>query len=61
MLLTNPDGALSRSLYDDLNKHFSDGEILELGMIMAVLAGMAKFLFAFDLVEKEEYCPFNRD
>ena len=24
----------------------------------AVLCGMAKFLFAFDLVEKEDSCPF---
>ena len=60
MLLTNPDGELSQSLYDDLKEYYSDGELLELGMVMAVLAGMAKFLFAFDLVEKEEYCPFNR-
>lgn len=59
MLLTNPDGALSQSLYDDLRKHFTDGELLELGLIMAVLSGMAKFLFAFDLVEKEDYCVFG--
>ena len=26
---------------------------------MAVLCGMAKFLFAFDLVEKETSCPFQ--
>lgn len=59
MLLTNPDGALSQSLYDDLRKHFTDGELLELGLIMAVLSGMAKLLFAFDLVEKEDYCVFG--
>ena len=59
MLLTNPDGALSQSLYTDLRNHFNDGEILELGLIMGVLAGMAKFLFAFDLVEKEPYCPIK--
>ena len=27
-------------------------------MVMAVLTGMAKMLFTFDLVEKEESCPF---
>jgi len=59
MLLTNPDGALSQSLYDDLRKHFTDGELLELGLVMAVLSGMAKLLFAFDLVEKEDYCVFG--
>ena len=26
---------------------------------MAVLSGMAKLLFAFDLVEKEDYCVFG--
>ena len=59
MLLTNPDGALSKSLYADLQQHFTDGELLELGLTMAVLSGMAKFLFAFDLVEKEDYCVFG--
>lgn len=58
MVLTNPDGVLSRQLYEQLSEHFDDAEILELGLVMGVLAGMAKFIFAFDLVEKEEYCPF---
>ncbi len=59
MVLTNPDGRLTEPLYERLAEHFSDGELYELGMIMAVLCGMAKFLFAFDLVEKEDYCPFS--
>jgi len=57
MVLTNARGRLSEALYRRLRAHFSDAEIFELGMIMAVLCGMAKFLFAFDLVEKEDYCP----
>jgi hypothetical protein len=28
---------------------------------MAVLCGMAKMIFAYDLVEKEDYCPFAPD
>ena len=59
MLLTNPDGMLTQYLYGDLKQHFSDGELLELGLVMAVLSGMAKFLFVFDLVEKEDYCVFG--
>lgn len=59
MVLTNPDGRLTEPLYERLSDHFSDGDLYELGMIMAVLCGMAKFLFAFDLVEKEDYCPFS--
>ena len=58
MRLTNTDGVLDRSLYESLREHFSDAEILELGMTLGVLSGMAKFLFAFDLVEKEADCPF---
>ena len=58
MVLTNQKGSISSDLYSQLNAHFNDGEIYELGMIMAVLVGVAKFTFVFDLVEKEEYCPF---
>ena len=58
MVLTNEKGSISSDLYSELNAHFNDGEIYELGMIMAVLIGVAKFTFVFDLVEKEEYCPF---
>jgi hypothetical protein len=45
-------------LYKKLKLDFSDGELYELGMIMAVLIGVAKFTFVFDLVEKEDYCQF---
>ena len=58
MVLTNEKGSISSDLYSELAAHFNDGEIYELGMIMAVLVGVAKFTFVFDLVEKEEYCPF---
>jgi hypothetical protein len=30
----------------------------KLGLIMGMLLGVTKFLFTFDLVEKEEQCPF---
>ncbi|MDR7101165.1 carboxymuconolactone decarboxylase family protein [Croceicoccus sp. BE223] len=58
MVLTNPAGSVDKPLYDRLRNHFSDAELVELGMIMAVLTGVAKFIFAFDLVEKEDTCPF---
>lgn len=58
MVLTNPMGSVDEDIYARCREHFSDGEMIELGMIMAVLCGMAKFIFAFDLVEKEDYCPF---
>ena len=58
MVLNNNHGNLNSELYKELKKDFTDGEIYELGMIMAVLVGVAKFTFVFDLVEKEDYCPF---
>ncbi len=50
--------AMTPALYADLREHFSDAQIVELGMVFGLLAGMARFLFAFDLVEKEPYCRF---
>ncbi len=58
MVLTNPKGMLTQKIYDRARAHFDDGQLMELGVNMAVLCGMAKFLFAYDLVEKEDYCPF---
>lgn len=59
MVLTNPRGFLGSPLYAELRRHFDDAQVFELGMTMAVLTGMAKFLFVYDLVEKEEYCQFG--
>ena len=61
LALTNETGSLTEALYDELRLHFSDAEILELGLLMGILSGVAKFLFAFDLVEKEVDCPFVSD
>ncbi len=58
MVLTNPKGHVTKAIYGRARAHFSDGEMVELGVIMAVLCGMAKMIFAYDLVEKEDYCPF---
>jgi AhpD family alkylhydroperoxidase len=57
MVLQNMDGHLSPELYARLREHFDEAEIFELGMTMAVLTGMAKFLFIADLVPKEDNCP----
>ena len=47
---------LSQSLYEQLLAHFSEGQILELSMVFSFLSGMAHFLFAFDMVEREASC-----
>lgn len=56
--LTSMDGHLTPQLYGQLRAHFDEPQILELGTVMAVIAGMAKLSFVLDLVEKESYCPF---
>lgn len=57
LVFTNPDGRLDDALRARLARHFSREEIVELGMTGAVLVGMAKFLFVFDLVTREMSCP----
>ncbi|MEZ5459183.1 MAG: carboxymuconolactone decarboxylase family protein [Steroidobacteraceae bacterium] len=59
MSLLQPGASLDAPLYGNLRRFLDDGQIFELGMTMAVLTGMAKFLFTFDLVEREEYCEFG--
>jgi alkylhydroperoxidase family enzyme len=56
--LTNPDGRVTPELFKRLSAHFTQADILELGVTMAVISGMAKLSFVLDLVEKEPYCPF---
>lgn len=56
--LTNAGGRMTPGLYARLRKHFSEADLLELGVAMAVIAGMGKLSFVLDLVEKESYCPF---
>jgi hypothetical protein len=59
MSLLQPAGVLDAELYGRLRRHFDDGQLFELGMTMAVLTGMAKFLFVYDLVEREGSCAFG--
>ncbi|MBM4257651.1 MAG: hypothetical protein FJ147_17380 [Deltaproteobacteria bacterium] len=55
---TSQKPVVDEALMKQLQDFFSDGEIVELSMVIAVLIGMAKMLFAFDWVEREDYCPF---
>ena len=57
MALPNMNGQLTPALYASLRNYFDDGEIFELGLVAGILTGAAKFLFVFDLVEKEANCP----
>jgi AhpD family alkylhydroperoxidase len=56
-VLQNVHGHLDDDLHARLKEHFDAGQIFELGIISAVLTGMAKFLFVCDLVPKMDHCP----
>ncbi len=58
MVLTNMHGDMNPALFSRLRAHFNEAEILELGVVMAIISGMAKLSFLLGLVEKEAYCPF---
>jgi alkylhydroperoxidase family enzyme len=49
---------MTPELFKRLRAHFSEADILELGVTMAIISGMAKLSFVLDVVEKEAYCPF---
>ena len=57
--LNNDQGKLTPELHEKLKRHFSDEEILELGMCLAIIVGLVKLSFVFGLVEKEPYCKFG--
>jgi AhpD family alkylhydroperoxidase len=59
LALTQSAGILSEALHTQLAAHFDDAQILELGLVGGILAGVAKFMFTYDLVEKEDSCPFH--
>jgi alkylhydroperoxidase family enzyme len=56
--LTNAEGRMTPELFKRLRAHFSEADILEVGVTMAIISGMAKLSFVLDVVEKESYCPF---
>ena len=59
MMLQNMGGHLSPELYAELNQHYTDKQIIEIGFVAAVLTGVAKWIFTFDMVNREETCPID--
>lgn len=57
--LNNDQGKLTEGLHEKLRRHFSEEDILELGLCLAVIVGLVKLSFVFGLVQKEEYCRFS--
>ena len=59
MKLQNMESQLTPDLYQRLRTYYSDKQIMEMGMICAVLTGMAKLIFTFDMVTREPQCPIR--
>jgi alkylhydroperoxidase family enzyme len=60
MMLQNMEGSLSPAIHANLKRFYDDGQIIELGFIAAVLTGVAKWIFTFDMVNREEICPIKK-
>jgi AhpD family alkylhydroperoxidase len=59
MALSNMAGGVTPALAAELRAHFGEAGTVELAMVAAVLTGMAKMLFVFDLVSREATCPIG--
>jgi AhpD family alkylhydroperoxidase len=46
-------------VYQDLSKHFSDEEIIELGLMCAQTDGVGKFVKSLNVISWEEACELN--
>jgi AhpD family alkylhydroperoxidase len=46
-------------VYDELKKHFSDEEIIELGMLCAQTDGVGKLVKSFNVLSWEDACALN--
>jgi AhpD family alkylhydroperoxidase len=60
LMLQNMHGHLSPDLHRRLRAFYDDGQIIEIGFIAAILTGIAKWIFTFDMVNREETCPIVR-
>jgi hypothetical protein len=54
-----PDGVADELLMTSLEVWYTDGQIVELAMVTAILVGMAKMLFAMDWAEKVTMCAIQ--
>jgi AhpD family alkylhydroperoxidase len=59
MALQNMQGEVTPARAAGLARFFTPAEMVELAMVAAVLTGMAKMLFVFDLVSREATCPIG--
>ena len=50
---------MDEALWDQMQEHFTDGQIAELAVVMMFDVGWAKMLFTLDWAEKEPYCYYH--
>ena len=48
-VLTSPHPAVSGEYYEELRRHFDDGEILELAVALSLTSGWQRFIEAFGI------------
>lgn len=53
------DDVANDAAYDDLKKHFTDEEIIELGMLCAQTVGVGLFAKSMEVVSWDEACELN--
>ena len=51
--------SIDDSFFEELHRHFSDAQILELGMLMGQFIGVGRMLMVLDLEPK--FCPVDGD
>ncbi len=56
---TGDDGVDSDKVYDDLRVHFSEEEIIELGLFCAETDGAGKFVRSLQVLSWDEACDIN--
>lgn len=56
---TGDDGVDSDEVYDELRQHFSEEEIVELGLFCAETDGAGKFVRSLQVLSWEEACEIN--
>jgi alkylhydroperoxidase family enzyme len=49
----------SDAVYDNLRRHFSEEEIIELGMLRAQTVGVGRFVRSLNILSWEEACALN--
>jgi AhpD family alkylhydroperoxidase len=59
MFKTGDDGVDSEEVYDELKKHFSEEEIIELGLFCAETDGAGKLVRSFKVLSWQEACEIK--